>query len=259
MTESILRVEGLSKSFGGLAAVRNATMEVRRGSITALIGPNGAGKTTLFNAITGFSRPDAGAVVLDGKSIFRRPPHVVARMGLVRTFQITKALSAMSVLDNVLLAAPAQPGETLAKLVLRPRASLARERAARERATELLATFDLEKKASAYAGTLSGGQRKLLELARALMVEPRLVLLDEPMAGVNPTLSRRLLDHMHQLRSEAGVTFLIVEHDMDMVMNETERVIVMAEGTIIAAGSPDDVRADTRVLDAYLGRESGGQ
>lgn len=256
--DGILQVEGLSKRFGGLLAVSEATMEVQRGSITALIGPNGAGKTTLFDAVTGFCRPDAGGVTLNGKPIFRQPAHVIAREGLVRTFQITKALAAMSVLDNVLLAAPAQPGERLVNLVIRPRASRAREREVRQRAYELLTTFDLHDKASDYAGTLSGGQRKLLELARALMVEPQLVLLDEPMAGVNPTLGRRLLDHMHQLRAEAGVTFLIVEHDMDVVMNETERVIVMAEGRVIATGTPDEVRTDQRVLEAYLGRGGGG-
>ena len=175
-------------------------MDVQQGSITALIGPNGAGKTTFFNVITGFYRPDGGAATFDGEAILGRPPHVIARRGMVRTFQITKALSAMPVIDNMMLAAPDQPGEKLRNVVFRPAASRAREREVHEEAMELLEVFNLTKLADAYAGTLSGGQRKLLELARALMAKPRFLLLDEPMAGINPTLGRRLLDHMQRLR-----------------------------------------------------------
>jgi neutral amino acid transport system ATP-binding protein len=255
--DAILAIRGLRKQFGGLRAVDGASFDVGRGSITALIGPNGAGKTTLFNVVTGFYRADAGAVSFDGRSIFRRPPHTIAKRGMVRTFQISKALAAMSVLDNVMLAGQQQPGEALTKLMLRPRASRSREHEIEERARSLLAAFGLERMASEYAGTLSGGQRKLLELARALMVDPKLVLLDEPMAGVNPTLGRRLLEHMRALRVDDGVTFLIVEHDMDVVMKEAERVIVMAEGSVICAGSPEQVRRDPRVVEAYLGREAG--
>jgi neutral amino acid transport system ATP-binding protein len=172
---------------------------------------------------------------------------------MVRTFQITKALARMPVIDNMLLAAPDQPGERLLGLLLRPGASRRREREIRDRAMELLAVFNLERLADEYAGTLSGGQRKLLELARALMTRPRLLLLDEPMAGINPTLGRRLLDHMQRLRAEEGVTFLFIEHDMEVVMNHSDRVIVMAEGRVIADGTPDEVRADQSVIDAYLG------
>jgi neutral amino acid transport system ATP-binding protein len=253
-TDAILEVRGLRKRFGGLRAVDGATLQVRRGSITALIGPNGAGKTTLFNVVTGFQRADGGAVDLDGRSIFRCPPHAIAKRGMVRTFQISKALSAMSVLDNLMLAAPRQPGESIASWLVRRRATRARERAVAERAHELLGVFALGRMATAYAGTLSGGQRKLLELARALMVEPRLVLLDEPMAGVNPTLGRRLLEHMHALRSQEGMTFLVVEHDMEVVMTQADWVIVMAEGAVIAEGTPDQVRSDPLVVEAYLGR-----
>jgi neutral amino acid transport system ATP-binding protein len=252
--EPILAVRGLNKRFGGLRALDGATFEVQRGSITALIGPNGAGKTTLFNVVTGFHRADAGAVTLDGRSIFRWTPHAIAKRGMVRTFQITKALAAMSVIDNVMLAAPRQPGEALGNLLTHPRATRAREHEIRERAHELLHVFDLDRTAAEYAGTLSGGQRKLLELARALMMEPRMVLLDEPMAGVNPTLGRRLLDHMRALRNEAGVTFLVVEHDMEVVMSEADRVVVMAEGSVISAGTPHQVRSDPLVIEAYLGR-----
>jgi branched-chain amino acid transport system ATP-binding protein len=192
-------------------------------------------------------------MTFSGRSIFRLPPHAIARFGMVRTFQITKALARMSVIDNMMLAAPDQPGERLRNLVFRPSYSKRREREVRERAMELLELFNLEPLADEYAGTLSGGQRKLLELARALMTEPRMLLLDEPMAGINPTLGRRLLEHMKSLREQQGMTFLFIEHDMEVVMGQSDRVIVMAEGRVIADGPPDHVRRDKRVIDAYLG------
>jgi len=250
---AIFEAQNVVKRFGGIRAVNGATMKVQRGSITALIGPNGAGKTTFFNLITGFYRADAGDVSFDGVQIAGKPPYVIARLGMVRTFQITKALAAMPVLDNMMLAAPDQPGEKLRNVIFRPAKSRAREREVREEAMELLEVFNLTKLADAYAGTLSGGQRKLLELARALMAKPRFLLLDEPMAGINPTLGRRLLDHMQRLRREDGVTFLFVEHDMEVVMNHADRVIVMAEGRVIADGEPHEVRSDQAVIDAYLG------
>jgi neutral amino acid transport system ATP-binding protein len=249
----IFEADGISKRFGGIRAVDEATLSVREGSITALIGPNGAGKTTFFNVITGFFRPDRGRAVFAGREVQGRPPFVVARLGMVRTFQITKALARMPVIDNMMLAAPNQPGERLLNIVFRPAASLRREREVREQAIELLDVFNLTRLADEYAGTLSGGQRKLLELARALMTRPRLLLLDEPMAGINPTLGRRLLDHMQRLRAEEGVSFLFIEHDMEVVMNHSDRVIVMAEGRVIADGEPHEVREDRAVIDAYLG------
>jgi neutral amino acid transport system ATP-binding protein len=250
---AILETHDVVKHFGGIFAVDGASLSVREGSITALIGPNGAGKTTFFNVITGFYRPDGGSASFQGTRILGRPPHAIARLGMVRTFQITKALSRMPVIDNMLLAAPDQPGEHLLGLLFRPGASRRREREIRQQAMELLEVFNLDRLADHYAGTLSGGQRKLLELARALMTQPRLLLLDEPMAGINPTLGRRLLDHMQRLRAEQGVTFLFIEHDMEVVMNHSDRVIVMAEGRVIADGTPDEVRSDKRVIDAYLG------
>jgi neutral amino acid transport system ATP-binding protein len=249
----ILFVQGVVKHFGGILAVNDATFEVEERSVTALIGPNGAGKTTLFNVITGFYRADRGSVRFQGQEIVRRPPHVVARLGMVRTFQITKALAKMPVIDNMMLAAPNQPGEQLYNLVVRPAAARAREREVRRRAEELLEVFQLSDLAHEYAGVLSGGQRKLLEFARALMAEPEMLLLDEPMAGINPTLGARLLEHMHQLRAERGMTFLFIEHDMEVVMGQSDKVIVMAEGRVIAQGPPDEVRRDQRVIDAYLG------
>ena len=249
----ILEIEDVHKHFGGIRAVQGASFTVDRGSITALIGPNGAGKTTLFNVVTGFYRPDAGAIRYEGSSIYGGLPHAIANAGMVRTFQITKALAAMPVIDNMMLAAPRQPGEQLITLLARPAASRRREAEVRERAMELLGTFSLDGKADEYAGTLSGGQRKLLELARALMTEPRMVLLDEPMAGINPTLGRALLEHMHMLRSERGVTFLFIEHDMEVVMNHSDEVVVMANGQTVVKGPPEEVRSDQRVIDAYLG------
>ena len=250
---ALLEVEGLVKRFGGISAVDGAGFDVAAGSVTALIGPNGAGKTTLFNVVTGFDPADAGSVRFDGEEVARLPAHKIARRGMVRTFQLARALAAMPVIDNMLLAAPDQPGERLRNVVLRPGAVRSREREIVEQARELLDVFGLIGHADEYAGTLSGGQRKLLELARALMARPRLLLLDEPMAGINPTLGRRLLDHIQRLRREQGVTFLFVEHDMEVVMNHSDRVVVMAEGRVIAAGEPREVRSDPAVVDAYLG------
>jgi neutral amino acid transport system ATP-binding protein len=249
----ILEIRDVYKRFGGILAVNGSTFDVEEGSVTALIGPNGAGKTTLFNVITGFYRGERGSIRFRGQEIMRRPPYVIARLGMVRTFQITKALARMPVMDNMMLAAPEQPGEHLLNLIVRPGAARGREREVRGRAEELLELFQLRRLADEYAGTLSGGQRKLLEFARALMAEPSMLLLDEPMAGINPTLGARLLEHMHQLRRERGMTFLFVEHDMEVVMGHSDRVIVMAEGRVIAQGPPEDVRRDQRVIDAYLG------
>ena len=250
---ALLEIDEVVKRFGGIRAVDGATMNVEKGAITALIGPNGAGKTTLFNVVTGFYRGDRGSVVFDGERVFGHPPYELARKGMVRTFQITKALAAMPVIDNMMLAAPNQPGERFRNVIFRPGQVKAREREVHQQAVELLDVFNLAELADDYAGTLSGGQRKLLELARALMARPKLLLLDEPMAGINPTLGRRLLDHMQRLRNEEEVTFLFIEHDMEVVMNHSDRVVVMADGRVIASGEPHEVRADQRVVDAYLG------
>ena len=254
---ALLETRGVRKQYGGVQAVDAATLSVEPRSITALIGPNGAGKTTLFNVVSGFTRPDAGSVLLGGERIDGRPPHAIARRGLVRTFQTPKALTRMSVLENMLLAAPRQPGEHVWRLLATPRAGRLREREIRERAFELLRLVRLDGLAMDYAGTLSGGQRKLLELTRALMAEPRLVLLDEPMAGVNPTLGVQLLDRMQALREEHGLTFLLIDHDLDAVMAVSDRMIVMNEGRVIAVGSPAEIRVDPLVADAYLGTHAG--
>jgi neutral amino acid transport system ATP-binding protein len=250
---AILEVREVVHAFGGLRAVDDASFDVEAGSITALIGPNGAGKSTLFNVISGFLSAERGRVQFEGRRIDRAQPHRIARRGLVRTFQVPRTLTRMSVLDNVLVAATHHPGERLNGLALRSSVARRRERSARERAAELLALFRLDGHAGDYAGVLSGGQRKLLDFARVLMAEPRLVLLDEPMAGVNPALGRHLIEHVLRLRAETGMTFLFVEHDLDIVMEASDHVIVMNEGRVIASGDPEQVRGDQRVVDAYLG------
>jgi branched-chain amino acid transport system ATP-binding protein len=249
--DPVLISDGVVRRFGGLTAVEVEHLEVQRGAITALIGPNGAGKTTFFNLLTGFDQPSTGTWSFRGKNLAGVPAHKVARMGMVRTFQLTKALSKLSVLENMRLGATGQKGENFFRALFPP---LWREQqnAIDERALDLLRRFQLDAKKEDYAGSLSGGQRKLLEMARALMVEPELVMLDEPMAGVNPALTQSLLGHVKDLR-EQGMTVLFVEHDMDMVRDISDWVIVMAQGKIVAEGPPDVVMADPTVIDAYLG------
>jgi neutral amino acid transport system ATP-binding protein len=256
---ALLEVDGLKVRFGGVQAVDGATFSVQRASVTALIGPNGAGKTTAFNLLTGFIKADAGFVRFADHDISGARSDLIARLGMVRTFQLTRVLAKMTVLENVMLGAPDQPGAKLSNALFRPRRWRAREAEVREEARAMLAEVGIESHAHEYAATLSGGQRKLLELARALMTQPRLVLLDEPMAGVNPTLGHRLLDYLQRLREERGMTVLFVEHDMDVVMGISDEVIVMAEGKVIARGRPEAVRSDQRVIDAYLGAEPGAE
>jgi branched-chain amino acid transport system ATP-binding protein len=250
---ALLDVAGLKVRFGGLQAVDGASFSLQQASVTALIGPNGAGKTTAFNLLTGFIKADAGFVRFADHDISRARSYLIARLGMVRTFQLTRVLGKMTVLENVMLGAPDQPGAKLSNALFRPRLWRAREAEVRDEARALLAEVGIESHAHEYAAVLSGGQRKLLELARALMTRPRLVLLDEPMAGVNPTLGRRLLEYLQKLREERGMTVLFVEHDMDVVMGISDEVIVMAEGSVIARGRPEEVRTDQRVIDAYLG------
>ena len=250
---ALLEARGVTKSFAGVRAVDDASLVVEDRSITALIGPNGAGKSTLFNCISGFLRPDAGHIDLGGKRIDRSPPHRIVRAGLARTFQTARALTRMTVLDNVRLAAPGHPGERLDSLVLRRGAVRLREREVTEQALDLLRLVRLDTHADSLSGTLSGGQRKLLDLARILMASPRMILLDEPMAGVNPALREELLAHVLELRATRGITFLIVEYDLGFVMQASDRVVVMNEGRVLMEGTPDEVRGDERVIDAYLG------
>jgi branched-chain amino acid transport system ATP-binding protein len=250
--DPILVVDGLRRSFGGVAAVDVEHLEIPRGLITGLIGPNGAGKTTLFNLLTGFDRADAGTWTFDGEPAAGVPAYRVARSGMVRTFQLTKALARMTVLENLLLGGSDQRGERLTTALL-PWRWRAQEEALHERAEALLERFKLAHMRDQFAGTLSGGQRKLLEMARALMVEPSLVMLDEPMAGVNPALTQSLLGHVKDLRDVEGRSVVFVEHDMDVVFDISDWVVCLAQGRIIAEGPPAAIGANPAVIDAYLG------
>ncbi|WP_207218940.1 ABC transporter ATP-binding protein [Pengzhenrongella frigida] len=249
--DPILVADGVQRTFGGVHAVDVDHLEVQRGSITALIGPNGAGKTTLFNLMTGFDRPNAGTWSFEGRPLGRVSAARVAQAGMVRTFQLTKALSRMTVIENMRLGATGQRGENLFAALVPP-LWRAREREITAQAEDLLERFKLIEKRDDFAGSLSGGQRKLLEMARALMSKPTMVMLDEPMAGVNPALTQSLLGHIQALRND-GTTVLFVEHDMHMVRHISDWVVVMAEGRLVAEGPPDAVMNDPAVIDAYLG------
>src|SRR4051812_36720229 len=249
--DPIVVVDDVRRTFGGLTAVSVDHLEIQRGGITGLIGPNGAGKTTLFNLLTGFDQPNTGQWSFDGRPLSRLAPYEVARLGVVRTFQLTKALSRLTVLQNMLLGAQGQKGERFWSAII-PGVWRSQERENTEKAMELLARFKLDAKKDDFAGTLSGGQRKLLEMARALMSDPKVVMLDEPMAGVNPALTQSLLGHVKDLR-EQGMTVIFVEHDMDVVRDISDWVVVMAAGRIIAEGPPESISQNKAVVDAYLG------
>jgi branched-chain amino acid transport system ATP-binding protein len=249
--DPILVADHVLRTFGGLTAVNVEHVEIQRGAITALIGPNGAGKTTFFNLITGFDDVNEGAWTFNGRPVAGKAPFRLARLGMVRTFQLTKALSRMTVIDNMRLGAKDQTGEHIFAAIF-PFLWKSQEKQIDQRAMRLLERFNLHEKVGDFAGSLSGGQRKLLEMARALMSDPELVMLDEPMAGVNPALKQSLLGHIKSIREE-GTTVLFVEHDMDMVHDISDWVIVMAQGQIIAEGPPDTVMKNAAVIDAYLG------
>ncbi|HZJ04181.1 MAG TPA: ABC transporter ATP-binding protein [Nocardioidaceae bacterium] len=248
--DPILVADNIVRQFGGLTAVDVRHVEVQRGVITALIGPNGAGKTTFFNVLTGFDKPQSGTWSFNDRPLSKMPAFKVARLGMVRTFQLTKVLAKLPVVENMRLGATGQSGEKFLPALFQMWGG--QEKQITEKADRLLERFLLHKKRDDFAGSLSGGQRKLLEMARALMADPELVMLDEPMAGVNPALKQSLLGHVKSLR-EDGRTVLFVEHDMDMVRDISDWVIVMAQGQVIAEGPPGSVMGDHRVIDAYLG------
>lgn len=249
--DPIVVADGVTRQFGGLKAVDVDHLEIPRGQITALIGPNGAGKTTLFNLLTGFDKPNTGQWSFEGSNLASVPAFKVSRKGMVRTFQLTKSLGRLSVLQNMLLGARGQKGENIFRALI-PSVWRSQEKANTERADDLLRRFKLDAKREDFAASLSGGQRKLLEMARALMSDPTLVMLDEPMAGVNPALTQSLLGHILDLKKE-GMTVLFVEHDMHMVRHISDWVVVMAEGRVVAEGPPETVMSDQAVIDAYLG------
>ena len=252
MTAGLLRVDGLSCHFGGVQAVRDATFEVRPGTITGLIGPNGAGKSTVINMIGGTVRPDRGSVSFAGAQLAGRPPHEVARLGIVRTFQQAIVFARLTVLENLLVGAAPWRGERLVAALRRRRAWSAPQDALLAQAWDILRRFGLEAIANEYAGSLSGGQRRLVELMRALMARPKLLLLDEPMAGVSPPLALAIADRLLELRG-TGMTMLMVEHELRLVERLCDPVIVMAAGAVLAEGTMTELQANQAVVDAYLG------
>lgn len=249
----LLSVQNARKSFGGLMAVNDMSLEVKARTITGLIGPNAAGKTTLFNLISGLYNSEGGAIYFNGERIDGLPPYKIFHKGICRTFQISRELGVMTVLENLMLVPPSQIGENLLNTWLRPRQVRVQERELKEKALEVLRFVGLIDLKDEYAGTLSAGQKRLLELARTMMADPQLLLLDEPGAGVNPTLLKRLVEYLRQLAFERGVTIFLIEHDMDMVMNTCDPIIVMSSGEKLAEGPPDLIRRDPQVLEAYLG------
>ena len=253
----ILEIKDVVKDFGGIRAVNHCSFQVQAGTITGLIGPNGAGKTTLFNLVNGFLKCTSGQIFFNRKRIDGLGPHKIFRHGIVRTFQIPRELKRMTVLENLMLVPGNQQGEWLWGSWLLPWRVRRQEREIEEQALEVLRFVNLIDLKNEYADNLSSGQKKLLELARTLMAEPKLVLLDEPGAGVNPTLMKQLVENIRQSCYEKGLTFLLIEHDMDLVMNLCDPIIVMSTGKYIVEGSPKEVQRDKRVLEAYLGDQNG--
>ena len=254
----MIRVVGLSKRFGGLAAVDDVTLEIPRGRITGLIGPNGAGKTTLFNVIAGLLAPSGGRVFLDGRDITGMKPHDLFHMGLLRTFQIAREFAHLSVRENLMAVPGGQSGENLLCAWFRPGRVRAEEEAIAARAEEVIAFLDLAAVADSPAGHLSGGQKKLLELGRTMMVDAKIVFLDEVGAGVNRTLLAAIGDAIERLNRERGYTFCMIEHEMDFIARLCDPVVVMAEGRLFAQGTAAEVMRDERVVAAYLGRGQAG-
>jgi len=250
---AILTVEDVTRPFGGLRAVDSCSLSVREGSITGLIGPNGAGKTTLFNVITGFLKPTSGRIMFRDERIDGLVPHQIFRKGVMRTFQIPQELKSMTVIENLMLVPMQQAGERIWNPWFFPFRVGRQEEANFAKAQSVLDFVELAHLRDEYATSLSGGQKKLLELARTLMADPRLVLLDEPGAGVNRVLMKKLVADIERLRREIGITFFVIEHDMDLVSQLCDTVIVMSEGKMLAEGTPEQVKGDERVLDAYLG------
>ena len=252
---TLLEANNLRKTFGGIVAVDDVSFEVDRTEIVGVIGPNGAGKSTMFKLLAGFHTPDEGTVVFDGEDVTELPPNERTQRGLVRTFQIAQELSGMRVIDNMLLAAQNHPGEKVLAAAANSSSVRDFEGDARDRAEELLKFLELWDLRDEYAGNLSGGQRKLLELGRALMADPDLLLLDEPMAGVNPDLTDRLLQRIMDLRDERDMTFLVVEHDIEAIMRISDTVVGMHDGGVLSMGTPEEVQSDEQMLEAYLGGE----
>jgi len=253
-TINLLEINSVTKAFGGLKAVNNCSLNVTKGSITGLIGPNGAGKTTLFNVITGQLPADKGQILIDGENIEKLPPHITHSKGIVRTFQIPRELKRMTVLENLMVVKTNQSGENLFTTWLNPWKVKQEEEANLKKAEETLEFLKLSHLADEYAGNLSTGQKKLLEIGRTLMSDPKIILLDEPAAGVNPTLMNNIVERIEQISKEFKITFLIIEHNMEIIMNLCDPIIVMSDGSKLAEGNAKDIRNNKDVIDAYLGK-----
>ena len=250
---NMITVDGVTMAFGGLKAVNNASLTIEKGSITGLVGPNGAGKTTLFNVIAGLYRPTAGQVTLEGRDITGLKPHELFHQGVLRTFQIAHEFSSLTVLENLMMVPDKQTGEQVWQTLINRKEIAAEEEKIRAKADEVIAFLGLERVRDELAGNLSGGQKKLLELGRTMMVDAKIVLLDEVGAGVNRTLLNDIGDAILRLNKERGYTFCMIEHDMDFIGRMCDPVIVMAEGGVLMQGTIDEVKSDERVIEAYLG------
>ena len=258
MADEMLSVNSVRKSFGGISALDGCSLRVEEGAIVGLIGPNGAGKSTLFDVISGFVQPDAGRILFSSREILGMPAYKIARLGLVRTFQIPRSLMRMTVLENMMLGAQGQAGERIHLSLLCRGRVMAQEKDIKEKAEEILQFFDLLRMRDEYAGSLSGGQKKMLEMARALMADPRLLLLDEPFAGVNPALADRLIERIRILK-ERGLSMVIIEHAIPYVLALSDRLYVLNKGAVLASGHPQEVISDRRVFEAYLGEGDNAQ
>jgi branched-chain amino acid transport system ATP-binding protein len=254
MNDPMLQALDIHKNFGGIKALNGFSFQVDPGTIVGLIGPNGSGKSTLFDIISGFLKADSGQVLFDNRDITGRPPYKIAQLGLVRSFQISKAPQKMTVLENMLLACDQQTGENILQSIFKINSIKAQEQKNLRRAFYYLNFVGIEHLANEYANNLSGGQRKLLSLARILIREPEMVLLDEPTAGVNPTLTKKFMSFLRELRDKQGKTFLIVEHDMNFISKVCDQVYVLDAGELLAQGLPEQIQKDEKVLTAYLGR-----
>jgi len=252
-SDTVIDVRNVSKRFGGLTAVNNCSLSVQRGSITGLIGPNGAGKSTLFNIVAGNIVPDSGQVIFDGQDVTGMEPHQLFKAGMLRTFQIAHEFSNMTALENLMMVPGDQPGESLVDSWLRPRLVRARETEVRKKALDVIDFLKLGHVRNELAGNLSGGQKKLLELGRTMMVDAKVVLLDEVAAGVNKTLLHDLAANIERMNSELGYTFFVIEHDMDLIGRLCDPVIVMAQGEKIAEGPMSEIRANAAIVEAYFG------